>query len=208
MDLKTVLPTLSLGGIAGYFGSLISGPIKLHLTDWRERRLLRRNLYSEMAHNYLGLRSFLEPTHLDLLEPRFVENIRGHSSLQVYERAKSQPHLFLELDEWSQITHIDEFLLRIVNSQLPSRVTANQGKALLTIIEESILSNFLSLKLFSHVKPDISGLIKQIQRGSRKRSLESYGDDKKRLSDDIERCLQERRARPLDVPNDANGELQ
>jgi hypothetical protein len=128
-----------------------------------------------MAHNYLGLLSFLEQTHLDLLEPRFAENIRGHASLQAYEHAKSQPHLFLELDEWSQIKNIDEFLLRIVNSQLPSHMAANQGKALLTIIEESILSDFLSLKLFSHVKPDISQLIKQIQKGKRKTSLESYG---------------------------------
>src|SRR6266852_4343033 len=193
MNWRTILLSFPAGAVAGYLGTLVSEPIKLYLHDWRERRLLRRNLYSEIAHNYLGLRSFLDPAFLDLLEPRFAENIQGHAHLQVYESAKAQPRLFLELKDWSQITHICEFLLRIVNSQLPSAVKSNQGKGLLTMIEESALSGFLSLKLFSQVKPDISGLLKQIQKGTHRSSLVIYGNDEERLRGDIMRSLRERK---------------
>src|SRR5712672_1982074 len=187
MNWKTILLSLPAGAVAGYLGTLISEPIKLYLHDWRERRILRRNLYSEIAHNYLGLRSFLDPAVLDLLEPRFAENIQGHAHMQVYESAKTQPRLFLELEDWSQITNICEFLSKIVTSQLPSAVKANQGKGLLTMIEESVLSDFLSLKLFSQVKPDISGLLRQIQKETRKSSLVIYGNEEERLHNDIVR---------------------
>lgn len=156
-------------------------------------RQLRRNLYSEIAHNYLGLLSFLDPRYLALLESRFAENIQRHARVLVYEHAKTRHALFLELKDWSQITYIYDALLQIVNSGIPSHIKASQGKGLLTLIEGSILSGSLSLKLFSSVKPDISGLIEQIKKGTCKKSLDVYGTADERLSDEIEACLQERR---------------
>jgi hypothetical protein len=193
MDWKSILSGIPVGAVVGYLGTLISDPIKNHINDWRERRRLRRNLYSEVAHNYLSLLSFLDPTYLALLEARFGENIEANARFQVYEHAKAQNHLFLELKDWSQITHIYEFLLQIVNSKVPSHIKASQGKGLLAMIEESILSGSLSLKLFSRIKPDISGLMRQIKNGARRRSLDVYGTAERTLSDEIEACLQERR---------------
>lgn len=174
MDLPGILTGLPVGAVVGFALTLLADPIKVSLKDWIDRRQLRKALYAEMAHNYSGLLTCLIPQHLALLEHRFAENVCEYTRVQVYQDAKQQHHLFLGVKEWSQITRIYEPLLRIIASDLPSAVKASQAIAIIIVLEESILSNFLSLKLFSKVNPDISGSIREIKYGKRKRSAEVY----------------------------------
>jgi hypothetical protein len=68
MGLQGTLAILPFGAILGYIAGIISDPVKARVNDWRESRILRKSLYAEMAHNYLGLRTCLEPEYLSLLE--------------------------------------------------------------------------------------------------------------------------------------------
>jgi len=177
MDLRGTLAVLPLGAILGYVAGIISDPVKARVNDWRESRLLRRSLYAEMAHNYLGLRTCLAPEYLSLLEHKFADNVTQYTRVQAYRYAKEQHRLFLGLREWSQITSIYEPLLRITGAQSPSAVKASQAKALIVLVEEATLSNFLNLKQFSKVAPDITPLIREIKEGKRKKSSEIYASE-------------------------------
>jgi hypothetical protein len=108
---------------------------------------------------------------------RFADNVQQYTRVRAYQYAKEQHRLFLGLKEWSQITSIYEPLLRITGSQLPSAVKASQAKALIVLVEEATLSQFLNLKQFSKVAPDITPLICEIREGKRKKSSEIFASE-------------------------------
>lgn len=114
-DWKVLAGLPAAGAIAGYIGSLFSDPLRKAINDGRLRKLLRKNLYREIAHNYVGLIMFLAPEKLSILEHRFAENIRDYAHTSVFEYAQKQQEIAFGLKEWGTIEHIYKNLKKIID---------------------------------------------------------------------------------------------
>jgi hypothetical protein len=207
-DWRVLAGLPAAGAVAGYIGSLFSDPLKKTINDGRLRRLLRKNLYREIAHNYVGLVMFLAPEKLSILEHRFVENMRDYGHTSVYEYAQKQQEISFGLKEWGTIELIYKYLKKIMDKQealpdlalLGSSYASIPGKNLISMIEEAALQDELKIRLFSKVSPDISKRLREIKSGKRRKSSEIYEEIDRKAMDDLEAQLAVPRPMPPPIP--------
>jgi hypothetical protein len=194
MDWKTLLTGGGAGAFVGYLGTLFSDPLRTSIERWRRRQLIRKNLYREIAHNYCGLIIFLNPEKLALLEPRFLQNIRDYAQQSVFQYAENQQELVFGMKEWGTIEHLYRALKKIIDKPGPEvpdfaflncSITAQQGKTVISMIEETALCGELRIRLFGKVSPDISKRLKEIKRGKRKKSSEIYAEFERAAIEDL-----------------------
>ena len=149
--LNVLIPIVT--GVSGFFGGILSEPLKQVSTQWLTKRNLRRFVYAELASNLDSLFAMIEGK-LDHEFKVYKDVLDLNLSYKNFDFAESQPLIFHQLTEALTIRNIYSGSRKFLSAPSNSREILISIEMILNRCSDEIREGVLSSKLLQRFDND------------------------------------------------------
>ena len=151
-----------IGTVVGFVSAIFADLIKSGIREAKRRKRLQHAIYSELAQLYNFLHNFPQERISTPHVQKATTNLLRHLRTDSYKFAKSQPDIFYELPEASEIDALYGYL-HFIQSGEPLHVEGllEMGEALRRHIEDALATNRINVEMLKETDPKTFESIRQ-----------------------------------------------